>query len=68
MVHLEVTNKPKALNGKLITHRDITCIAFEYNQEKRELAIYEDFKQWHYNTPGYWIVNVETIQYFNDDI
>lgn len=68
MVHLEVTNKPKALKGKIITHRNITCVAFEYTQEKREIAIYEDFKQWFDKTPGYWIINVETITYWDDNI
>lgn len=65
MVHLEVTNKPKALKGA-IKHRNITCVAFEYMQENRELAIYETFKQWYDKTPGYWFVNVETITYFDD--
>ena len=68
MVHLEVKNKPIAMEGAVITHRDITCVAFEYMQEKRKLAIYESYKQWYDKTPGYWIINVETITYFDDDI
>ena len=68
MVHLEVTNKPIAIEGEVLTHRDITCIAFEYMQEKRELAIYENYKQLYDKTPGYWFVNVETITYWDDDI
>ena len=67
MIHLEVTNRPIAQKGIILTHRDIECLAFEYVQEKRKLAIYETFEQWVNKTPGYWFIEVETITYFDDD-
>ena len=67
MIHLEVTNKPIAQKGVILTHRDIECLAFEYLEEKRKLAIYETFKQWHDRTPGYWFVEVEKITYWDDE-
>lgn len=66
MVHLEVINEPPALKGKRFTHRNIECVACEYNHTTNEIAIYEDYKQWADMTPGYYIMYVVSITYFND--
>ena len=35
MVHLEVRNKPSALNGKELTFRNVECLAFNYDENKK---------------------------------
>lgn len=67
MIHLEVRNKPPALRGQELTFRNIDCLAFEYNENKKELAIYETFEQWIDRTPGYTICYVINIIYWNDN-
>lgn len=67
MIHLEIRNRPPALNGKEIVHRNIECIAFEYNHMTNEIAIYEDYEQWVDQTPGYWIMFVVSVTYFDDN-
>lgn len=66
MKHLEVVNSPKALKGKELIHRNIDYYCFEYDSNKREIAIYENLKQWVDKTPGYWITDIVKITCFND--
>lgn len=68
MVHLEVRNKPPVLKGKELTHRNIECLAFKYDENKKELSIYETFEEWLHNTPAFYFCYVTRIIYWNDNI
>ncbi len=66
MIHLEVKNKPPALKGVELTHRDIQCLAFNYDENTKELAIYETKEEWISNIPAYLFCYVTNITYWDD--
>lgn len=66
MICLEVRNQPPALKGKELTHRNVICLAFDYDERTKELAIYENTEEWADRTPAYYICYVTQITYWND--